>query len=176
MSTVQRPAFSSPELQAALEKARESLEGADEARNQVSQDIKALESYLVGLSLTPPFRYPLGKMLLPDDEENVAASLEYGGCADGKIQEDSIVLGEDAQGRVRLLYEVNRWQGYVDVDGPGGPYFWDPETLERESKPLIETKFEVRKKVYNQLPAFVTALAMHYAIDPNKLFDDKLPF
>jgi hypothetical protein len=33
MNTVQRPAFSSPELQAALEAARESLEGADEARN-----------------------------------------------------------------------------------------------------------------------------------------------
>lgn len=176
MNTVQRPAFSSPELQVAVEKARESLEGADEARNKVSQDIKALETYLVSLRLTPPFRHSLGKELLPDDEENVASSLEYGGCASGKIQEDAIVFGEDAQGKVRLLYEVSRWDGHVEIDVPGGPYFWDPDTLERASKPLIETKFEVRKKVYNQLPAFVTALAMHYAIDPNKLFDDELPF
>lgn len=103
MNTVQRPAFSSPELQAALDKARDSLEGADEARNQVSRDIKALESYLVSLQLTPPFRYPLGKLLLPDDEQHVTASLEYGGTADGKILEDAIVLDEDAHGKVRLL-------------------------------------------------------------------------
>ncbi len=177
MNAVTQPAFSSPELQAALEKARETLEGADEARNRVSQDIKALEAYLVGLRLTPPFRYALGKMLLPDDEQNVAASLEYGGVADGRIEEDAIALAEDASGKVRLLYEVCRWRGYVDVDAPGGPYFWDDKTLEREVKPLIETKFEVRKKVYNRLPAFVSELAKHYAIDPWKLVDrDDYPF
>jgi hypothetical protein len=78
---------------------------------------------------------------------------------------------------VRLLYEVSRWQGYVDVDAPGGPYFWDASTLEREVKPLIESKFEIRKKAYSQLPAFVTALAKHYAIDPDKRADlDELPF
>jgi hypothetical protein len=177
VNIVQRPAFSSPELQAALDKARDSLEGADEARNQVSRDIKALETYLVSLHLTPPFRYPLGKLLLPDDEQHVAASLEYGGTADGKIQEDAMVLDEDAHGKMRLLYEVNRWQGYVDVDAPGGPWFWDADTLEREVRPLIETKFETRKEVYGRLPAFVSALAQHYAIDPNKLTDlQDLPF
>jgi hypothetical protein len=177
MNTVQRPAFSSPELQAALDKARESLEGADEARNQVSQDIKALESYLAGLRLTPPFRHSLGKTLVADDEQHVAASLEYGGCASGKIEEDALVLDEDAHGKVRLLYEINRWVGYVEVDVPGGPYFWDEKTLEREVKPLIETKFEIRKRVYGQLPAFVTALAKYYAIDPLKLSDiEDVPF
>ncbi len=178
MNTVHRPAFTSPELQAALDKARELLEGADEARNRVSQDIKALESYLVSFRLTTPFRHPLGKTLVPDDEQNVAASLEFGGSASGKIQEDALVLDEDAHGKVRLLYEISEWNGYVDVDMPGGPYFWDEDTLQRDVKPLIETKFEIRKRVYNQLPAFVTALAKHYAIDPNKLtdWDDEIPF
>jgi hypothetical protein len=82
------PAFSSPELQAAFDKSREALEGADEARNRVSQDIKALEAYLAGLNLTGSFRFPLGKMLIPDDEQRVASALEFGGCADGKVQED----------------------------------------------------------------------------------------
>ncbi|WP_456758631.1 hypothetical protein [Bradyrhizobium sp. USDA 4011] len=79
---------------------------------------------------------------------------------------------------MRLLYEVSEWDGYVDVDVPGGPYFWDEITLQRDVKPLIEAKFEVRKRVYNQLPAFVTALAKHYAIDPNKLTDwgEEIPF
>ena len=177
MNTVQRPAFSSPELQAALDKARDSLEGADDARNQVSHDIKALESYLASLHLTPPFRHSLGKTLVADDEQHVAASLEFSGCANGKIEEDALVLDEDAHGKVRLLYEISRWDGYVEVDIPGGPYFWDEKTLERDAKPLIETKFEIRKRVYGQLPAFVTALAKHYAIDPNRFsnFED-VPF
>jgi hypothetical protein len=161
-----------------LDKVRGTLEGADEARNRVSQDIKALESYLVSLRLTTPFRHPLGKTLVPDDEQNVAASLEVGGSATGKIQEDALVLDEDQHGKVRLLYEVSEWDGYVDVDVPGGPYFREEDSLQRDAKPLIETKFEVRKRVYNQLPAFVTALAKHYAIEPNKLTDrnGEIPF
>jgi len=178
MNTVQRPAFSSPELQAALDNARQTLEGADEARNRVSQDIKALESYLVNLRLAPPFRHPLGMTLLSDNDQNVAASLEYSGSASGRIQEDALALDEDAHSKVRLLYEVSEWDGYVDVDVPGGPYFWDERTLQRDIKPLIETKFEVRKQVYGQLPAFLKAAAKHYAIDPAKLthLNDEIPF
>jgi hypothetical protein len=140
MNTTHRPAFSSPELQTALDKASAALEGADEARSRVSQDIKALESYLVGLRLTTPFRYPLGKTLVPDEEQYVAASLEASGSAGGKILEEAIVLGEDGHGR--------------------------------HVKPLIETKFEVRKHMYNRLADFITALGEHYAIDPNQLTDN----
>lgn len=170
MNTVHRPVFTSTELQAALDNAK--------ARDRISQDIKALEGYLVSLSLPAPFRHSLGKTLVPDDEQNVAASLEFGGSASGKIQEDALLLDEDAQGKVRLLYEVSEWEGYVDVDMPGGPYFWDENTLRRDVKPLIETKFEVRKQVYNQLPAFIASLAKYYAIDPKKLtdWDDEIPF
>ncbi len=177
MHSVQRQAFSSPALQAALEKVRGSLEGADEAHNQVSQDVKAWEGYIANLRLTPPLRHSLGKTLVPDDEQHVAASLEFSGCANGKIEEDALILDEDAHGKVRLLYEISRWDGYVEVDIPGGPYFWYEKTLERDAKPLIETKFEIRKRVYGQLPAFVTALAKHYAIDLDKStnFED-VPF
>lgn len=177
MNTIQRPAFASPELQAALDDAREALEGADEARNRVSSDIKALEAYIVSLGLTPPFRYSLGRTLAPDDEQNLAASLEYGGTASGKVEEDALLYGEDEHGRLRLLYEICRWDGYVDVDTPGGPYFWDEETLHRDIRPLIETKFDVRKQVYGQLPGFVSALAKHYDITPNSFVDlDDVPF
>src|SRR5689334_14537385 len=106
MTVINPPAFSSPELQAAFDKARNVLEGADEARNRVSEDIKKLESYLVGLQLAPPFRYSLGKHLEADDDQSIAASLEYGGCADGKICEEAIAFDVDAKGNVRLLFEV----------------------------------------------------------------------
>lgn len=177
MNTVQRPAFSSPELQTALDSAREALEGANDARDRVSHDIKTLESYIAALGLTPPFRYSLGKTLLPDDEQNVAASLEFGGSANGKIEEDALVVDEDTHGKLRLLYEVCEWDGCIDVDMPGGPYFWDEDTLRRDVKPLIETKFEVRKQAHSQLPPFVVALAEHYAIGPKSFADlDDVPF
>jgi hypothetical protein len=125
-----------------------------------------------------PFRYSFGKYLIADNDQNVAASLEYGGSADGKIGEDALRLDKDASGKVRLLYEVCEWEGCVEVDGPGGPFFWNDETLKRDVRPLIETKFETRKRVYNHhLRSFVIALAKHYAIDPSKLTDpDELPF
>lgn len=177
MNAISQPAFSSPELQAAFDKVRETLEGADDARNRVSEDIRTLERYLVGLRLTTPFRYPLGKCLIPDNEQTVASSLEHSGCASGKIRETSLLLDDCSNGSVRLLHETCSWEGQVDVDAPGGPYFWDEDTLEREVKPLIEMKFEVRKKVYGRLPDFVTALAKHYSIDPLALDDsDAIPF
>src|SRR2546430_448541 len=161
MKDVRVPTFSSPELQKVVTDVRPILEGADEARNQVSNDIKALETYLDSLDLKTSFRHPIGKMLIPDDEQRVPAALEYGGSASGTIEEEALVWGPDSHSKSRLLYEVCQWDGSIDVDVPGGPYFWDETTLRREAKPLIETKFEIRKRVYQHLPAFVANLATH---------------
>ena len=155
------PTFSSPELQTAVAKAQSVLEGVDETRNRVSNDIKVLEAYLRTFDLKTQFRYPLGKCLVSDDP-HISAALEYGGSASGVIKEEALVWGEQTTGSFRLLFEESRWEGSVDIDVPGGPYFWDEATLEREAKPLIETKFEIRKRVYSHLPHFVAALASHF--------------
>ena len=176
MQTTRIPTFSSPELQKAVADAQPVLEGVDEARNRVSNDIKALEGYLRGFDLKSSFRYPLGKCFVSNDHAT-AAAIEYGGTADGGIEEEALIWGESAGGNVRLLYEQSRWNGYVDIDGPGGPLFWEDETLDRESKPLIETKFEIRKRMYHHLPAFVAALAKHFDIDPDsRTAQDDVPF
>jgi len=107
----------------------------------------------------------------------VAAAIEYGGTASGEIEEEALVWAEYSGGNVRLLHEHSRWEGYVDVDVPGGPLFWEDETLLREAKPLIETKFEVRKRMYQHLPDFVAALSKHFDIDPHRrTVPDDLPF
>jgi len=159
MKYIPSPTFSSPELQKAVTDARAILEGADEGRNRVSSDIKTLEAYLDGLDLKTSFRYPMGKTFLTNDRPSAAAALEYGGSASGSIEEEALVWAPDSNRRSRLLYEVSRWDGYLDVEAPGGPYFWDDATLLREAKPLIETKFEIRKRMYPQLPDFVANLA-----------------
>jgi hypothetical protein len=170
------PTFSSPELQKVVTDVRPILEGADEARNRVSNDIKALEAYLNSLDLKTSFRYPIGKMLIPDDEQHAAAALEYSGSASGTVQEEALVWGPDSHSKSRLLYEVSQWDGSIDVDVPGGPYFWDEATLRRETKPLIETKFEIRKRLYEYLPAFVASLAKHLDVGQRLRLDDDVPF
>src|SRR5438552_988475 len=103
MKDARVPSFSSQELQKVVADARPILEGADEARNQVSNDIKALEVYLESLDLKTTFRHPIGKMLLPDDEQHAAAAIEYSGSASGTIQEEALVWGPDSKGKSRLL-------------------------------------------------------------------------
>src|SRR5258705_3546147 len=162
------PSFSSPDLQKAVTEARPALEGFDEARNRVSRDIRELEAYLQGLDLRAPFQYSLGKCFVDpggQESQHLAASLEYSGSASGLIQEEALVWAPDKTGRFRLLYELTRWDGCVDVDGPGGPYFWDDATAERHARPLIEEKFDVRKRLYSHLPDFVKALSAHLTFE-----------
>ena len=63
----------------------------------------------------------------------------------------------------------------VALDAPGGPLFWDDATLTREAKPLIETKFEIRKRMYQHLPDFVARLAKHLDVSQKFQLDD-VPF
>src|SRR5262249_20687904 len=127
------------------------------------------------LDLKTTFRHPVGMMLIPADEQHVRAALEYSGSASGTVQEEALVWGPDSNGKSRLLYEVSLWDGYIEVDVPGGPYFWDEKTLRREAKPLIETKFEIRKRLYEYLPAFVANLAKHLDVGQGFRLDD-VPF
>jgi hypothetical protein len=73
---------------------------------------------------------------------------------------------------------LSRRDGSVDVDVPGGPYFCEQNTLKREAKPLIETKFEVRKAMYQHLPRIVAALAEQLNVGQpvQTLSRDDVPF
>jgi hypothetical protein len=164
MSNPRSMKFSSLELQKAVAEAASALEERDQVRNQISNDIKELEGYLEGLKLTEPFRLALGKSLysdLPDRE--VALSLEFTGGAGGKIREEALAWSADPKGRFRLMYEITEWDGGIDVDLPGGPYYWDDATETRESRPLIETKLETRTQMHESLPRFVRELAAKYS-------------
>ena len=52
---------------------------------------------------------------------------------------------------------------------PGGPYHWDDSTLVCERKPLIETPFDVRKRMYEtHVVDFVNVIAKQVRIDRPK--------
>lgn len=183
MTSIPQPAFSSPELQKVFDEVRPALEGADEARNRVSEDIKALEAYLQKLDLKTEFWFGLRKAFVADEgDQEIAASLEYGGSASGTVQEEFIAWAPDRNHKRRLLYERREWQGSIDIDVPGGPLFWDAATESREqSLPLIETKFDIRKRMHAQLATFLEALGREVNVSPSPFsgkfdLDDDIPF
>ncbi len=183
MSERKIPAFSSQDLRDAVSQARPVLEGFDDARNRVSADIKELEAYLDKLDLKASFRYGLGKAFAAGDDADdqyVGAMLQETGTASGRIVEEAISWAEDRNGRYRLMYEYTTWDGSVDMDVPGGPLFWDEKSAQLERRPLIETKFDVRKRLYPHLPDFVKALADDFSVKPllekSQRRNDEIPF
>ncbi len=175
--SIPNPNFHCDELEQAVSAARPIIENVDELRNRVSADIKALGTRLNGLRY--PFEYPLGKgFVVPECDGNyVAAALEDCGCTSGEVHEESLAWETDATGRFRFVYALSKWDGSIEVDMPGGPLFWDESTMTRDAKPLIETKWEIRKRLFRKLPDFVRALGKHFAVEPVPELDpDGLPF
>ena len=177
MTDPRTPTFSNQELQSAISKASPILEGVDEARNRVSNDIKALEAYLQSLGLKTSFRLSLGEGFVAkrgaeQSEEEFRASLEEGSAL-AECKEEALLWDQDGSSqKFRLLYEVKRWEGYLEVDAPGGPWFRIDDTLQRESKPLIETKFEIRQRMHQNLPDFVVSFAKQFDVDQKLQWDD----
>lgn len=170
--------FASPELQKAVDDVRPLLEGAEEAKSRVSNDIKALEKYLQSLNLKHAFRHEIGcsQEIVGDD---AAISLEYSGTASAIQKQEVLIWGPDPKGTFRLLYEINSWDGSIDVDLAAGPYFWDESSHRRESKPLIESSFDIRKRVYqDHLSDFVKRLGEDLRVERKSkpAEQDKIPF
>jgi hypothetical protein len=134
----------------------------------MSEDIKQLEAYLQRINFKVSFRFPLGMSFagyedMPDHQ--IKAALDSHGAVSAWIEQDVLLWDEhQSSGKFRLMYEHNRWDGGVDIDAPGGPFFWDEKTRQHEVKPLIETKFEIRKAMYGHLADFVRALSNHCQI------------
>jgi hypothetical protein len=157
------PAFHSVELQRAFQSARLVVEGFGSARDKVSNDIKSLEAYLQSVNLRQPFRHSIGMSQTKNDD----------GSIDGhRIQDEVIAWDQENTGRrFRLLYEVTTWPGHIDMyeygAKLGAPAFVSKTNAPRvrRVKPLIETKFETRRRLYAHLPDFVNGLAKHVSVD-----------
>ena len=174
--------FHSDDLQKAIAETAPVLENLEGIRNKVSQDIKNLEDYLQKIGVNTPFRLFFGKCFVPPEDQSDCDTrfmLEESGSGSGEIHEECLAWDQDKTGKFRLLHELNRWEGGVEVDAPGGPFFWNNDTHSCQSRPLIETKFEVRKRFSKELPRFVRALSKHLVGEPfvePPLASDEIPF
>lgn len=165
--------FFSEALQQAIDDSKHIIENYAEIRNQISKDIKELENYLESHAPKEEFFFSLGEFFIADDK------IEYG-QANGRMQEDILAWKPDQKGRFRLFYDLNECITVFDIDGSGGPYFKDRDTSIRQSKPLIECNFDVRKRMITHLPSFVRALATRLSsedgLKDHFQDDDDLPF
>lgn len=162
MKDSSEPTFHSVELEQAFQSARPIIEGFDEARDKVSNDIKSLEGYLQSVNLRQPFRHSIGMSQPKNDDGSIDAR---------RIQDEVLAWDQENTGsRFRLLYEVTTWPGHVDIyeygATPDAPAFVSKKNAPRDRrvKPLIETKFETRLRVYAHLPDFVNGLAKHVGV------------
>ena len=93
------------------------------------------------------------------------------------IEEEALLWSDEGSGKFRLLYEWKLWEGGIEVDAPSGVLISkDDTTLEREVRPLIETRFEIRKQMQNHLPDFVLRLATELDVDEKLQHDALVPF
>ena len=177
--TLESFVFTSEDLRDAIESSHDAIEKHEESRDSVSTDIKTLEKYLSEFAPKEKFRVGFGRgFVAPENDNTIQASLEYSGSAGGEIHEDALVWMADCKQRFRLHYELSIWDGCIDVDMPGGPLFHDSDTLRRESKPLIECSFDIRKQMVSRLPDFVRSLAEHLrVVSPSENLElDDIPF
>src|SRR5437016_14292661 len=106
MRNHQTPTFSSPELQASVAKAQPILEGSDEARNRISNDIRELENWLQRLDLKRSFKFPLTPRIVT---ENSAVTYSRSPASPiGLVEEQEALLwDEDDKSKMfRLLYAM----------------------------------------------------------------------
>ena len=126
--------FFSEALQQAIDDNKHIIENYAEIRNQISNDIKGLESYLDANVPKDEFLYRIGGYPIvgePELSKIVAGSWQY---------HDRLQVGK-----------------------PNGPYYQNEDSITVVSKPMIEWPFDVRREFHPWLPMFVTALSKHLA-------------
>ena len=154
--------FFSEALQQAIDDNKHIIENYAEIRNQISNDIKGLESYLDANVPKDEFLYRIGGYPIvgePELSKIVAGSWQY----HDRLQDEIIAWKPDHKGRFRLFLDIIEWDAFMQVGKPNGPYYQNEDSITVVSKPMIEWPFDVRREFHPWLPMFVTALSKHLA-------------
>src|SRR5260370_571963 len=148
--------FSDERLHRAVDDAAAALDQRLAKLNQVSGDIKALEKHLEasGVRDRIEFKFGGGSYAIGDPAE---AQETGGGPAEEVIE--SIVWEQVAtHDRWRIMYLKTQRDGCWDEVIPG-LFSFDGEPKVTDHRPLIESPAEVRLRVAESHPDFVTAIA-----------------
>jgi hypothetical protein len=153
--------FSSSQLSEIFAKNQSLFQRYIEDINQVSADIRLLESKLKDFGISFPF-FLLCRHYTEVDPESVNLELGVFGIEYHYYEYLAWKSNEKEKNpSFRIFYQIFKQSGYIQSDGPillGKEKQSDTKVLER--RPLIETPVHVRIKMYPFLSAFLEKLAV----------------
>lgn len=172
--------FNCPNLQAIFKERKNVFDLSKEYMNSISDDIATLEKLLATHNTPSDHVHKIGTTRYDNpydhtDSRVVKLFQEYEGHpGDNLIIEEQILWSAEKK---RLFYveRVSKESGdYNAILGPKFPF------IEITNKPLMETKFSIKKRIHPYLANIINNAALEFGYLPSKSrpqgFDDDLPF
>lgn len=134
--------FSSVELQTAFDNSKSILENITLIKDTISEEIKFLEKFLKTQAIDDDFTYTITSPFNP-----ISLNIVYDGEHNNVCTNEELLIWDSE--KKRIIYQHNQ---YLPIDCINdGRVFFSYETLSSLiNRPLIETPFEIRKKVYER--------------------------
>ena len=152
--------FNSKALQECIKAAQPILDNINRAKDAVSEDIKLLDKYLSSINLNESFTYTISdsssciEIYETDDFRMISSCL----CTEEYLAWDSK--------KKRILFVQNEYHGTIHQEASDEPVIDQSSCKSIVNKPLIETTFEIRKRVYENhyLADFLNSIARKFDI------------
>lgn len=149
---VSEPAFHSPTLSAAFKTANESFQRFSCDLDSISADIRTLEADLQARRIGIPFEMEIGVFFDWSTKKQVE---DYDALVIGEVE---YLLWAKIRNEFRLCYKKSHAPFLVSLLHPDESNSRQGPEEPVEIKPLIDTKSDVRKRLYDSLAGFVVAL------------------
>ncbi len=159
--------FNSKRLQSCIDLTKPVLDKIHEIKDSISEDIKQLEKYFKTTNISESFQYIISD---PWSVSNVACKLDRFGQGDGIATEEYLKWDHEIK---RLIYVRKEYDASVNLSLPdkeaeliGYVHFNKSHPINSINKPLIETSFDVRKRMFehNHIEEFLFAIAKRYDV------------
>lgn len=167
--------FMSKELQEAVNKAKPVLEQIIQTKDQISKEIKYLEEFLKDFAINDSFVY---RIQSPFDTSSFTDCDIGEFCLTGwAVTNDEQLLWD--KDKKRLMYLLVQYHAEVQLDTHTPVILDEASRKQIILKPLIETSFELRKRIYeeNHLSDFLCELTAKYQVNLKKeISSSDIPF
>lgn len=157
--------FNSTDLQDAFEKARPVLDQLNDTKNIISTEIKALEKYFQNIHLGDDLTYRI---------QDPCQTTSFIDCDIGEyclsgwaVTGEELLIWDNQQ--KRLIYQCNQYDADVDLDSNLPVKVNKDSCREVTRKPLIECKFDIRKRIYEEhLSKFLQMITEKFTLQPKE--------
>ena len=167
--------FASPELQKSFDTAKPILEKITETKNRISSEIKNLEKFFQSLDMNESLSYLATN---PNLVSNMVFDqfCEYSSSGVGTATEEFLIWDNIAK---RIMYVRNEYEACADMEDFNQVSLLKETCKNIVNRPLIETTFDVRKKIYeHHLSDFLSYAAQKYEVHEKQIENDSfdIPF